>query len=104
MAANHRTSTSNGMTAKPSSSSILCAWSAATDSAARRLTSYGCWSRSTRHSCWRGGMSSSAVDTQASLAVGVEVSDDTLSVELADGLTIAAPLGWYPRLAHATVE
>jgi hypothetical protein len=27
-----------------------------------------------------------------------------LSVELADGRTIAAPLRWYPRLVHATAE
>jgi hypothetical protein len=32
------------------------------------------------------------------------VSEDTLSVELADGRTIAAPLAWYPRLMHATAE
>ena len=25
-------------------------------------------------------------------------------MELADGRTIAAPLAWYPRLAHATAE
>jgi hypothetical protein len=49
-------------------------------------------------------MSSSAVDFQAALARRVEVSDDTLSVELADGRTIAVPLAWYPRLAHATSE
>ena len=35
-------------------------------------------------------------------AVRVEVSEDTLSVELADGRTIAVPLAWYPRLAHGT--
>ena len=40
----------------------------------------------------------------AALATGVEVSDDTLAVELADGRTIAVPLAWYPRLAHATAE
>jgi hypothetical protein len=34
----------------------------------------------------------------------VEVTDDTLSVELADGRTISAPLAWYPRLAHATAK
>jgi hypothetical protein len=34
----------------------------------------------------------------------VDVSDDTLSVELADGRTIAAPVAWYPRLAHGTAE
>jgi hypothetical protein len=49
-------------------------------------------------------MSSSAVETREALATGVAVSDDTLSVELADGRTIAAPLAWYPRLTHATAE
>jgi hypothetical protein len=34
----------------------------------------------------------------------VDVSDDTLSVELSDGRTIAAPLAWYPRLVHATAK
>jgi hypothetical protein len=34
----------------------------------------------------------------------VSVTDDTLSVELSDGRTIAVPLAWYPRLAHATVK
>jgi hypothetical protein len=36
------------------------------------------------------------------LASDVTVSDDTLAVELADGRTVAAPLAWYSRLAHAT--
>jgi hypothetical protein len=49
-------------------------------------------------------MTSSAADNQPALATHVEVSDDTLSVELADGRTIAAPLAWYPRLAQASVE
>jgi hypothetical protein len=49
-------------------------------------------------------MSSSMVETREALATSVEVSEDTLSVELADGRTIAAPLAWYPRLAHATAE
>jgi hypothetical protein len=49
-------------------------------------------------------MSSSAVENREALATRVEVSEDTLSVELADGRTIAAPLAWYPRLAHATAK
>ena len=49
-------------------------------------------------------MRSSAVETREALATGATVSDDTLAVELADGRTIAAPLAWYPRLAHATAE
>jgi hypothetical protein len=38
------------------------------------------------------------------LATTVEVTDDTLAVELADGRMIAAPLAWYPRLVNATTE
>jgi hypothetical protein len=34
--------------------------------------------------------------------INVMIADDTLSVELDDGRTIAAPLGWYPRLATAS--
>jgi hypothetical protein len=49
-------------------------------------------------------MSSSAVEAREALATRVVLSEDALSVELADGRTIAAPLAWYPRLAHATAE
>ena len=49
-------------------------------------------------------MTSSRVEAPEALATQVEVNDDTLSVDLADGRTIAAPLAWYPRLAHATAE
>jgi hypothetical protein len=49
-------------------------------------------------------MNSSTVEIREALAVRVEVSADALSVELADGRTIAAPLAWYPRLAQATAE
>jgi hypothetical protein len=48
---------------------------------------------------------SSAIPTTTparSRIVGVAVTDDTLSVDLADGRTVAVPIGWYPRLAHAT--
>ena len=34
--------------------------------------------------------------------MNVTVTDDTLSVDLEDGRTIAVPIGWYPRLAHGT--
>lgn len=47
-------------------------------------------------------MSSSTAETRQALATRVVVNDGALSVELADGRTIAAPLTWYPRLAHAT--
>jgi hypothetical protein len=30
--------------------------------------------------------------------------DDTLSVDLSDGRTIAVPLAWFPRLLHASPQ
>jgi hypothetical protein len=37
-------------------------------------------------------------------AIRATVTDDTLTVDLDDGRTIAVPIGWYPRLAYATPE
>jgi len=34
--------------------------------------------------------------------LGVEFSDDALSVSLRDGRIITVPLAWYPRLLNAT--
>ena len=47
-------------------------------------------------------MTTFAVSVEASLAVSVEVTDDTLTVELSDGRTISVPLDWYPRLVYGT--
>ncbi len=33
----------------------------------------------------------------------VNVTDDTLTVDLSDGRTISVPLAWYPRLVHGSV-
>jgi len=32
----------------------------------------------------------------------VQVGEDSLVVDLADGRTISVPLAWYPRLLHAS--
>jgi hypothetical protein len=42
------------------------------------------------------------VEMQVPNAEQVEVTDDALRVELSDGRTLAVPLAWFPRLAHAT--
>lgn len=47
-------------------------------------------------------MTFSTVDSREALATRVTVSEDTVSVELADGRTVAAPIAWYPRLSHAS--
>ncbi|MBI5757077.1 MAG: DUF2442 domain-containing protein [Planctomycetales bacterium] len=49
-------------------------------------------------------MSSSTVDVPVANAVQVVVTDDTLTIELSDGRTVAVPLAWYPRLAHGTAQ
>jgi hypothetical protein len=36
--------------------------------------------------------------------MSVMVTDDTLSVDLMDGRTIAVPLMWFPRLAYGAPE
>ncbi|MGA2705768.1 MAG: DUF2442 domain-containing protein [Isosphaeraceae bacterium] len=42
--------------------------------------------------------------SRTATALRVEVTEDnTLSVELSNGRTIAVPLAWYPRLVHGTV-
>jgi hypothetical protein len=45
-------------------------------------------------------MSTSRIETPEPLARRVECSDQTLTVELADGRSISVPLDWYPRLQH----
>lgn len=37
-------------------------------------------------------------------AESVRITSDTLHVDLSDGRTISVPVGWYPRLAHASAE
>lgn len=48
------------------------------------------------------GTPSATTPSVAPRATDVTVTDDTLSVDLDDGRTIAVPIGWYPRLANGT--
>src|SRR5271154_5486532 len=47
-------------------------------------------------------MSTSTNGGQAALATSVSVRDDSLSVDLSDGRSIAVPIVWFPRLAHGS--
>ena len=49
-------------------------------------------------------MNTSVVEIQVVGAAGVTVTEDTLTLDLADGRTISVPLAWYPRLLHGTPE
>lgn len=48
-------------------------------------------------------MSSSVVEANPR-AQDISVSEDELTVALADGRRISVPLAWYPRLLHASPE
>lgn len=47
-------------------------------------------------------MTTSAIETKVPYAMDVHTSEETLTVDLSDGRTISVPLGWYPRLEHAS--
>jgi len=47
-------------------------------------------------------MTTSTVDIEIPAIVAISVSEDTLSVDLADGRTVAVPLAWFPRLVRGS--
>ena len=49
-------------------------------------------------------MSTLLTEIQVAKAQQVTVTDDSLTVDLTDGRTLAAPLAWYPRLVHGTPQ
>jgi hypothetical protein len=50
------------------------------------------------------GMPSAVVVPTPPKAIDVVITDDTLTVDLEDGRTISVPIGWFPRLAHGSLE
>ena len=49
-------------------------------------------------------MTTLAIKLDIPNAHSVRVTDDTLTVDLDDGRTVAVPTAWYPRLVHASKE
>lgn len=49
-------------------------------------------------------MTTLAIDIEIPNAEDVSITDDTISVDLSDGRTIAVPTAWYPRLLNATLQ
>jgi hypothetical protein len=49
-------------------------------------------------------MSSSNAERKRPEALNALVTDDALTVDLADGRKLSVPLRWYPRLAHGTAD
>ena len=49
-------------------------------------------------------MNISVNELQTAKVLEVNITDDTLTVDLADRRTLSVPLTWYPRLLHGTPE
>ena len=49
-------------------------------------------------------MNTSVTEIIIPVASSVEITEDTLRVDLLDGRTISVPLTWYPRLLHGTAQ
>jgi len=47
-------------------------------------------------------MTTLVIDSAASRATAVRLTDDTLIVDLADGRSVSVPLAWYPRLLQGS--
>lgn len=49
-------------------------------------------------------MGISTIDILVPNVQSVQITEDTLTVDLSDGRTISVPLVWFPRLVHATQD
>ncbi len=49
-------------------------------------------------------MVTSAIELESARATDVSLSEDCLTVDLADGRSISVPLLWYPRLSHGNAQ
>ncbi len=47
-------------------------------------------------------MTTSTVEIEVPAITAVSVTEDAVTVDLADGRTIAVPLAWFPRLLHGS--
>ncbi len=49
-------------------------------------------------------MSTFITKNETTLAEKVNITEDTLTVDLDDGRTISVPLSWFPRLLHGSKQ
>jgi hypothetical protein len=86
------------------SGSILSGCKKVGDLTEWKLVKYITLSKKIIQNYWRHGVNISVVEIEFPRAEKVEVTEDTLSVDLSDGRTISVPLEWFPRLLHATLS
>ncbi len=49
-------------------------------------------------------MTTSTIENKKTTALKALLNDDAITIELADGRTVSAPIAWYPRLQHGTPD
>lgn len=49
-------------------------------------------------------MSTLAIEIRIVLALNVNITEDSLIIDLDDGRTVSVPLVWFPRLLYGTKE
>jgi hypothetical protein len=49
-------------------------------------------------------MTTFAVELKTACATNVEITEESLIIDLEDGRTVSVPLAWYPRLLHSPPE
>jgi hypothetical protein len=49
-------------------------------------------------------MNTLAFDIRISAITAVDITEDSLRVDLEDGRSISIPIAWYPRLDHGTAD
>jgi Protein of unknown function (DUF2442) len=50
------------------------------------------------------GMTTLIIDESSLRAVGAQLTDEALVVDLVDGRSVSVPLVWYPRLLRASIN
>lgn len=48
-------------------------------------------------------MNALGIEIRPATARHVQVTEESLTVELEDGRTVSAPIAWFPRILHATL-
>ena len=94
----------NENAAVQSSGSIRWSWREATVSAGRNSwTSIGLLQKMNKCSGKR-GMTTLVIDESSLRAVGAQLTEEALIVDLVDGRSVSVPLVWYPRLLRASMK
>jgi Protein of unknown function (DUF2442) len=92
----------SGTTLRLSFGLIPFAWNGTKASAEQNFIGCIQSSRRTWLCYWEAGVNTSGIELREVPARSVNVNDEALMVDLADGRTITVPLAWFPRLAHGT--